>query len=52
MKPLRACALPLAAPLAAVSRVQLTAPCLLLLLVSLHAAARMPAAMPCGQAAG
>jgi hypothetical protein len=46
------CWLPLAAPLAAVSRVQLTAPCLLLFLVSLHAAAQMPAAMAREQAAG
>jgi hypothetical protein len=46
------CWLPLAAPLAAVSRVQLTAPCLLLFLVSLHAAAQMPAAVAREQAAG
>jgi hypothetical protein len=46
------CWLPLAAPLAAVSRVQLTAPCLFLFLVSLHAAAQVPAAVAREQATG
>jgi hypothetical protein len=44
------CWLPLVAPLAAVSHVQLSAPCLFLLLVSLHAAAQVPVAAARGVA--